>query len=476
MTSIRAVCASMCATIVTHCGQDYTGIVDTDAKIFETTEAAETFESAVALLHRRHMRYSLYQAPSDAKPGLLGMQAAQLSAENKLLDSQAFEIAAAHSATTSVLTKTNCAFFKLRFDHAIQSTSRPVTEAKLAEMEHKNAALHATICNLQHGHAESRAACAQETKARFAAETARAEAETAYAAAERALVCESAHLAAIFALKVESIACAVAESKLTEAFDFVESSCARFDFICAEVGVQRGKVGMAHAKINNLQAQVDKAITKKQYARDQLTMSIATHGLMQCRLRTLYAKNSTAHCKLDSAYDLAVSMGNQLSWTRAKVRAPLQPKVAQAESIAADKPPGTANANVALTSDTSTETETEVETEVELSSANFLRKEFKLNSAEGIIALAKANNRLRVSADKSYRLMEERDEALDTVDDLCDKINDLRDELDDLYCARASANIEANRRFNKMKALREKTQSLLAEHRTSGRRSDGNSA
>ncbi|KAJ1942195.1 hypothetical protein GGF37_003222 [Kickxella alabastrina] len=80
----------MCATIATHCGQDYTGIVDTDAKIFETAEAAETFESAVALLHRRHMRYSLYQALSDAKPGLLGMQAAQLSAENKLLDSQAF--------------------------------------------------------------------------------------------------------------------------------------------------------------------------------------------------------------------------------------------------------------------------------------------------------------------------------------------------------------------------------------------------
>ncbi|KAJ1942194.1 hypothetical protein GGF37_003221 [Kickxella alabastrina] len=359
-----------------------------------------------------------------------------------------------------------------------------MTESKLAEMEHKNAALHATICNLQHGHAESRAACAQETKARFAAETARAEAETACtktesktatlraranarqvslvsteafliealeladAAAERALLCESAHLTAIFNLKVESTARAVADSKLTEAFDFVESSCARFDFICAEVGVQRGKVGMAHAKINNLQAQVDKAITKKQYARDQLTMSIATH----------------------------VSMGNQLSWTRAKVHAPLQPKVAQAESIAADKPLWTANSNVALTSNTSTEAETEVEAEVELSSAKFLRKEFKLNSAEGIIALAKANNRLRVLADKSYRLMEERDEALDTVDNLCNKINDLRDELDDLYRVRASANIEANRRFNKIKALREKTQSLLAEHCTSGRRSDGNSA
>ncbi|KAJ1902325.1 hypothetical protein LPJ66_000085 [Kickxella alabastrina] len=360
MTSIFAVCAAMRATIVTRRAQNYAGIVDTDTKIFETTEAAETFEtaktaktfeSAVTLLHRRHILCSPYRAYSEAKSGLLKIQAAELSAKNKLQDSQAFEVAAAHattksalahtenalvrkttahSATTSVLTETNCALFKLRFDHVIQSTSRFVTESKLAEMEDKNAALHATICNLQHGLAESKAACAQEAEAHSAAEIARAKAESknatlraradahqtslisteaffiealdiADAVAEKSLVCESAHSAAISALEVETTARAAVENKLTEALDFVETFCAWFDFICAEVDTQRGKVGMAHVRINDLQTQLDRAVNKQQYTRDQLTMSIAMHGLIQRRLRASFAKKSATHCELDPA-------------------------------------------------------------------------------------------------------------------------------------------------------------------------------
>ncbi|KAI7834898.1 hypothetical protein BX661DRAFT_221819 [Kickxella alabastrina] len=351
MTSIFAVCATMRATIVIHHDQDYAGIVDTDTNIFETTESAKTFESAITLLHRRHILYSPYRAYSEAKPALLKIQAAELNAENKLLDSQAFEVVAvhattkstlahtedalvrqttAHSATMSVLAETNCALFKLRFDHAIQSTSRFVTESKLSKMEDKNATLHATICNLQHGLAESKAACAQEAEARFAAETARAKAESknatlraradahqtspvsteaffiealdlADAVAGKSLVCKSTHLAAVSALEVETTARAAVENKLTKALDFVEIFCAWFDFICAEVDTQHGKVDMAHAKINDLQTQLDRTVNKQQYTRDQLTMSIAMHSLIRRRLRASCAKKSATHCELDPA-------------------------------------------------------------------------------------------------------------------------------------------------------------------------------
>ncbi|KAJ1891535.1 hypothetical protein LPJ66_006866 [Kickxella alabastrina] len=117
MSSISVACTVMRAIIATRHGQDYAGFVAPAAVTAETLEDVNTH------MQRRQMLCITYQAPSEPKPASLDTQAAQLSAENKLLDSQTFEIAATHAAAEPTL----CRIVKV----AAASTVKPSTHIEV---------------------------------------------------------------------------------------------------------------------------------------------------------------------------------------------------------------------------------------------------------------------------------------------------------------------------------------------------------
>ncbi|KAJ1941774.1 hypothetical protein GGF37_003401 [Kickxella alabastrina] len=95
MSSISVVSTVMCTIIATRPDQDYAGFVAPAAVTAETLE--------------------------DAEPASLDTQVAQLSAKNKLLDSQAFEMVTTHAAAESSL----CHIVKATDGLTIKAFTRP---------------------------------------------------------------------------------------------------------------------------------------------------------------------------------------------------------------------------------------------------------------------------------------------------------------------------------------------------------------
>ncbi|KAJ1887109.1 hypothetical protein LPJ66_009287 [Kickxella alabastrina] len=95
MSSISVVCTVMRVIIATRRRQDYAGFVAPAAVTAETLE--------------------------DAEAASLDTQAAQLSAENKLLDSQEFEMAATHAAAEPSL----CRIVKATDALTVKTFTRP---------------------------------------------------------------------------------------------------------------------------------------------------------------------------------------------------------------------------------------------------------------------------------------------------------------------------------------------------------------
>ncbi|KAI7833373.1 hypothetical protein BX661DRAFT_169221 [Kickxella alabastrina] len=115
MSSISVVCTVMRTIIATRRDQDYAGFVAPAAVTAETLEDVEP------------------HTPSEAEPASLDTQVVQLSAKNKLLDSQAFEMVTTHAAAESSL----CHIVKATDGLTIKAFTRPkMLRVKVQALRH----------------------------------------------------------------------------------------------------------------------------------------------------------------------------------------------------------------------------------------------------------------------------------------------------------------------------------------------------